>query len=121
VQVSAPPAKAPAGASSSSTLADLPPSSRKIFFTVAEASSITRRPVAVEPVKVTMSTRGSEASSSPSRCSEDATMLTTPGGISVFSATRRPIAVALHGVSGAGFSTMVQPAASAGPSLVRFR
>ena len=39
--------------------ADFPPSSRKTFFTVAEAHSITRRPVAVEPVKVTRSTRGS--------------------------------------------------------------
>ncbi len=48
-------------------------------------------------------------------------MLITPSGMSVFSAISRPRFVALHGVSGAGLSTTVQPAASAGPSLHRFR
>src|SRR5262245_1240980 len=85
-------------ASSSTTLADFPPSSRKTFLTVTAARSITRRPVAVEPVKVTRSTRGSVESISPSRWSEEATMLTTPGGISVRSATIRPTCVADHGV-----------------------
>ncbi len=61
------PATAPKSASSRITFADLPPSSRNTFLTVAEAHSITRRPVAVEPVKVTTSTRGSVARISPSR------------------------------------------------------
>jgi len=46
-------------------------------------------------------------------------MLTTPGGRSVCSAANRPRKVALQGVSGAGFSTTVLPAASAGPSFDR--
>ena len=47
------------------------------------------------------------------------TMLTTPAGMSVSSAISRPSTVAHHGVSGAGLSTTVLPAASAGPSLAR--
>ena len=46
-------------------------------------------------------------------------MLITPGGMSVFSATMRPMRVAFHGVSGAGLSTQVLPMASTGPSLFR--
>ena len=46
------------------------------------------------------------------------TTLTTPGGMSVRSAIRRPRRVALKGVSGAGFSTTVLPVASAWPSLL---
>ena len=46
-------------------------------------------------------------------------MLTTPAGMSVSSAISRPSTVAHHGVSGAGFSTTVLPAARAGPSLAR--
>ena len=82
---------------------------------------MTRRPVAVEPVKVTTSMRGSLASISPSEWSALATTFTTPAGMSVCSAISRPSMVAHHGVSGAGFSTTVQPAASAGPSFARFR
>ena len=48
-------------------------------------------------------------------------MLTTPGGISVRSAITLPMCVADHGVSGAGFSTIVQPDASAGPIFAMFR
>ena len=46
-------------------------------------------------------------------------MLTTPAGMSVSSAISRPSTVAHHGVSGAGLSTTVLPAARAGPSLAR--
>ena len=80
-----------------------------------------RRPVAVDPVKVIMSTRGSVVSTSPTRWSDEATTLTTPAGMSVSSAMIRPRTVADHGVSGAGLSTTVLPAARAGPSLARFR
>ena len=45
--------------------ADLPPSSRNTFFTVSLAAAMMRRPAAVEPVKLTMSTRGSVTSASP--------------------------------------------------------
>ena len=44
-------------------------------------------PVAVDPVNEIMSTRGETVSSSPTRWSEEVTMLRTPGGMSVFSAT----------------------------------
>ncbi|MBB6549504.1 hypothetical protein HD593_004299 [Nonomuraea rubra] len=47
------------------------------------------------------------------------TTFTTPGGTSVSSATSRASAAAHQGVSGAGLSTTVLPAASAGPSLAR--
>ncbi len=102
-------------------LADLPPSSRNTFFTVPEALAMIRRPVTVDPVKVIMSTLGSEVSTSPTRWSDEATMFTTPAGMSVSSAITRPRNVADHGVSGAGFRTTVLPAASAGPSFARFK
>src|SRR5947209_8422302 len=106
-------------ASSSTTNADLPPSSRNTFFSVTAASLITARPVAVEPVNETMSTRGSLASNAPTLWSLDVTMLTTPGGTSVCSVMISPRTAAHHGVSGAGLSTMVLPAANAGPSFAR--
>ena len=46
-------------------LADLPPSSRATRFTVAAATSLTRVPARVEPVKLTMSTSGCSASGAP--------------------------------------------------------
>jgi hypothetical protein len=76
--------------------------------------------VAVEPVKVTRSTRGSVESISPSPWSDEATMLSTPGGKSVCCASL-PRCVALHGVSGAGLSTTVHPDASAGPIFAMLR
>src|SRR3546814_5097260 len=57
-------------ASSRMRLADLPPSSRKTFFTVAAALAMMRRPVCVEPVNDTMSTRGSATSRSEEHTSE---------------------------------------------------
>ena len=80
---------------------------------------MTVRPVAVDPVKLTWSTRGSVTSRAPKAGSEDGRTLTTPAGMSVSSAISRPSTVAHHGVSGAGLSTTVLPAARAGPSLAR--
>ncbi len=94
-------------------LADLPPNSRKTFFTVPAAWAMMRRPVPVEPVNETTSTRGSEVSISPTAAgSEDVRTLSTPAGR--HSAATLPMKVAVHGVSGADFSTTLQPAASAG-------
>lgn len=87
----------------------LAPSSRNTFLMVAAASAITLRPVAVEPVNETKSTRGSLASMAPSAWSVEVTMLTTPGGMSVCSAISSPSTAATHGVSGAGLSTTVLP------------
>ena len=68
--------QAPARSASSSTRnADLPPSSRKTFLSVAAPSDITARPVAVDPVNETMSTRGSFDSSAPTPWSLEVTML----------------------------------------------
>ena len=94
----------PRSASSRTMVADLPPSSRKVRFMVAAPFSMMRCPTAVEPVNEIMSTLGDRVSSSPIMWSDDVTMLTTPGGMSVCSAMRRPRRVAFHGVSGAGFS-----------------
>ena len=77
------------------------------------------RPVAVEPVNDTMSTRGSVARTDATWFERGVTTLNTPGGMSVSSATSRPSSQASHGVSGAGLRTTVQPAASAGPTLAR--
>src|SRR5580692_12759516 len=80
---------------------------------------MTARPVAVEPVNEIMSTRGSPVRNSPAAGRAEVSTLTTPGGMSVWVATIRPSSAPVHGVSGAGLSTTVQPAASAGPSLAR--
>ena len=72
-------AASPRSASSSTIVADLPPSSRKTRFMVAAPFSMIRRPTAVEPVNEIMSTFGDSVSSSPIRWSDDVTMLITPG------------------------------------------
>ena len=86
-------------------------------MSVAAPFSMIRLPTAVDPVKEIRSTLGDSVSSSPTRWSDDVTTLSTPGGNSVCSATRRPSRVAFHGVSGAGFKMTVLPVASAWPSL----
>ncbi len=108
----------PRSASSSTMVADLPPSSRNSRFNVAAPFSMIRRPTAVEPVNEIRSTFGDSVSSSPTRWSEAVTTLTTPAGMSVFSTISRPRRVALNGVSGAGLRTTVLPVASAWPSLL---
>ena len=98
--------------------ADLPPSSRKTRFSVAAPFSMMRLPVAVDPVNEIRSTLGESVSSSPTRWSDEVTTFTTPAGMSVFSAMRRPSRVAFHGVSGAGLMIVVLPVARIGPSLL---
>ena len=107
----------PRSASSSTTLADFPPNSRKTRFMVGAPFSMMRCPTVVDPVKEIMSTFGERVSSSPTRWSDDVTTLSTPAGRSVRSAASLPRKVAFHGVSGAGFTTTVLPVASACPSL----
>ncbi len=113
------PATAAMSASSSAIAADLPPSSRKTFLSVGAAAAMIARPVAVEPVKDTMSMRGSVESTAATSLERGVTTLRTPAGMSVCSATSRPSSAATQGVSGAGLSTTVQPAARAGPTLAR--
>jgi hypothetical protein len=106
-------------ASSSTRFTDFPPSSRNTDLSEADAASMIRLPVTVDPVKATMSTSGEVLRTSPTRWSEDVTTLSTPGGMSVASATSRANRVAFQGVSGAGLRTHVFPIASTGPSLFR--
>src|ERR1043166_1221548 len=114
------PARPAKSASSSITLADLPPSSRNTRFSEPDPRAAMCFPTAVDPVNEIMSTRGSPVSTSPTLAgSADVTTLNTPAGMSVSSATSLPIHVAEYGVSGAGFRITVQPAASAGASFDR--
>jgi hypothetical protein len=105
-------------ASSSTTSADFPPSSRKSRFRVGAPFSMMRRPTAVEPVKEIRSTRASVTRSSATPLSVVGTTWKTPSGKSVRSATRRPMRVAFHGVSGAGLRITVLPVARAWPILL---
>ncbi len=112
-------AAVPKSASSSTIAADLPPSSRKTFLRVSLAAAMMRRPVGVDPVKVTMSTSGLVVSTAPTSGSDELSTLTTPAGMSVWLAISSPSASVTSGVSGAPLSTTVQPAASAGASFAR--
>src|SRR5882757_2026816 len=93
----------------------LPPSSSVRRLVVGAAADITIRPTSVEPVKETFLTSGWETSAAPTSPSPVRT-LTTPGGTPASSqiAATRSIVI---GVCSAGFTTTVQPAASAGASL----
>ncbi len=113
------PTAAARSASSSTTAADLPPSSRKTRFRVGAAAAMIALPVAVDPVNDTRSTRGSVVSTPATALLLGVTTLSTPGGRSVCSAASRPSSQATHGVSGAALSTTVLPAARAGPILAR--
>src|SRR5256886_2851626 len=59
----------PRSASSSTTLADLPPSSRATRLTVSAATADTRRPALVEPVKETIDRKSTRLNSSHSQIS----------------------------------------------------
>ena len=91
--------QAPKSASSQTMWVDLPPSSSRVFFTVGAPAARMARPVAVDPVKVIMSTRGSADRAAPTSLALEVTTLNTPAGMSVFSATMRPSSVPDHGVS----------------------
>ena len=80
-------------------------------------SRISSLPTSVEPVNETLRTRGSEKIVSATIPDErEVTRLTTPGGAPASSIARRTSA-AVSGVALAGLTTLVQPAAIAGPSL----
>jgi hypothetical protein len=103
-------------ASSSTTDADLPPSSSATRFTESAARAATRRPARVEPVNETMSTAGWAQSASPTTGPVPETRLNTPLG-SPASWTASASRNALSGASSLGFTTTVQPAARAGATL----
>src|SRR6266478_10072630 len=74
-------------------------------------------PICVEPVNDSLRTRGSRSiAATIFEERREGTTLTTPGGTPASSNTEA-MASAVSGVSLAGLSTTVQPAASAGPIL----
>ena len=76
------------------------------------------RPTSVEPVNATFATSGCSTSRAPAVEPGPATTLTTPSGIPASSAIFSNSS-AVSGVSSAGLSTTVLPAASAGAELPR--
>src|SRR5882724_5309670 len=116
LEASAPSTAASRSASSNTMNGALPPSSIEVFFTVFEHCSRRILPTAVEPVKVILRTMGLDVISPPMADEPPVTTLKTPLGIPARSPSSA-IASAEYGVMVAGLSTMVQPAASAGPDL----
>ena len=95
----------------------LPPSSIDTFSTFFADASISLRPTSVEPVNDSFRSRGSSISG-PVVVPDDEVvrMFTTPPG-SPASSRIWPARACDSGVCCAGFTTLVQPAAIAGPSL----
>jgi hypothetical protein len=100
-------------ASSKTTTGDLPPSSSVTFFRLPAAAWTICLPTAVEPVKAILSTPGMRGERGAGLRPVAIDEVDTPSGTpaSWQSSTRR---IAVSGVSSAGFSTSVQPVASAG-------
>src|SRR6266540_3799745 len=104
-------------ASAATTNGALPPSSIDELTTRSAAWASSRRPTPVEPVNDTLRTRASSSQVVTTvAASVVGTTLTTPAGTPARSISRAS-AIAVSGVSAAGLSTTVQPAASAGPIL----
>ncbi len=103
-------------ASSNTMLGDFPPSSRLTCLSSGAASSLMRRPVTSEPVKLILRTSGCSTSALPTSAPNPVTTLTTPGGRPASSRTATSWSV-LTEVNSDGLITTVHPAASAGASF----
>src|SRR5258706_7651607 len=90
----------------------LPPSSIETFFRVCADFATAPLPTAVEPVKDNMSTSGCDTNTSPTVGPRPTTILTAPLGTPAASRISPNITV-VPDVTSAGFTTAVQPAASA--------
>jgi hypothetical protein len=115
------PKRAPSTAASQSAsvkkmLGDLPPSSRVTRLSVSAAFLTMIFPTAALPVNAILSTLGCATSAAPVVSPNPLMMLTTPGGRPT-SENQLANSRAVSGVCSAGFSTQVQPAASAGASF----
>ena len=106
-------------ASGSTIALDFPPSSKVTGRSSSPQAAAIFRPTGVEPVNATLSTPGCFTSVSPSR-PEPVTRLTTPAGTPA-AATASMITRMDSGVGDAGLITTVQPASSAGASLMTTR
>src|SRR3546814_14103652 len=96
--------------------ASLPPSSSVTRFSVGAADSMTRRPVAVEPVKLILSKPVWPVIQGPS-ASPPLTILSTPGGSRSF--TSSPNVRVERGVNGEGLRTKLLRESRAGPAWKR--
>src|ERR1700730_3126813 len=103
-------------ASSKTMNGALPPNSSETFLTVPAHCCISNLPISVEPVKVNLRTIGFEVISPPISPALPVTQEKTPFGTPARSANSHN-ARAEKGVAVAGFNTIVQPAARAGPDL----
>ncbi len=100
-------------ASANTMLADFPPSSSVTRFTCSAHPAMICLPTAVDPVKTTFRTAGCVTNRCPTTDPLPATTSNTPGGKPA-SKANSPSRSAVSGVSSAGLSTTVLPAASAG-------
>ena len=115
--MNAPATAASMSASSKTRNGALPPSSIEQLMMESAAVLSSSRPTSVEPVKDSLRTRGSASMAAVTGPGWlVGTTLTTPSGTPA-SARIAATASAVSGVSSAGLSTTVQPAARAGPSL----
>jgi hypothetical protein len=113
----APSRAASRSASSKTRKGALPPSSIEQLTTVGAAAASSSLPTSVEPVKESLRTRGSSSIAATTAPDDlDGTTFTTPAGTPA-SVRIAAIARAVSGVSLAGLSTTVHPAARAGPIL----
>src|SRR5271167_1312448 len=103
-------------ASSKTMNGALPPNSSESFLTVSAHCCISNLPTSVDPVKVSLRTVGFDVSSPPISFDGPVTQEKTPFGTPARSANSHR-ANAENGVAVAGFNTIVQPAAKAGPDL----
>ena len=99
-------------ASSQTTSAFFPPSSRTTFASRAPARSAIVRPVSAEPVKLTRSTSGDSTSGGPASGPSPWTTFSTPGGSSSWQSSPKNAADA--GVCSDGFNTALFPQNTAG-------
>ena len=113
----APATVASKSASSKTMNGALPPSSMEVFFTVLAHCSKSSLPTSVEPVNVTLRTVGLPVISAPMARAEPVTTEKMPAGMPASSASTAS-ARAEKGVCVAGFNTMGQPAARAGPAFL---
>ncbi len=112
----APSTAASRSASSNTMKGALPPNSIDVFLTDLAHCSSRILPISVEPVKVSLRTSGLPVISPPIWVAEPVMTLNTPAGMPARCASSAS-ARAENGVWVAGFSTIGQPAASAGPAL----
>src|SRR6202162_203957 len=113
---SAPSTAASQSAPSKKMFGDLPPSSRVTRFSVSAALLTISLPTTALPVNAILSTPGCATSAAPQVSPKPFTIFTAPGGKPT-SSNQFANSSAVSGVCSAGFSTHVQPAASAGASF----